>query len=101
MKKKLVIPEYAKSNTGRVYHRGFAPVDARLARYARFSRSCYNCDSYYQASGDGDEVCQDPEVTQYDMVITENNIFCSRWKPPKRKEQMSVKSIFKNQKLRG
>ena len=43
--------------------------------------SCYNCDNFYQAVGDEEELCQDAGVLMYDMVITENNIYCSHWTP--------------------
>jgi hypothetical protein len=100
-KSRLSIPAAQDESAGQIHRRGFAPVDARLVKYARYSRSCYNCDSYCQAPGDQCEVCQDPEVTKYDMVVTETNIFCSRWKPPKRKEPPSVRALFKSQQSGG
>lgn len=55
--------------------------------------SCYNCDFFYQAVGDDTEVCQNSEVLQFDMIVTETSIYCNRWRISHREE--SNNSIFK------
>jgi len=64
-----------------LFTHGYKEVRDRVAAGAKFARSCFNCASYYQASGDTEEVCQNPEVLQYDMVVEGNNIYCLKWKP--------------------
>lgn len=77
-----------------LFTRGYSPVRNRVGKGSRFTMSCYNCEHYYQASGDNTEVCQNPSVLKYDMVITENNIYCNKWELSHR--DSSVKSLFKN-----
>ncbi len=63
------------------FQRGYEPVREKLNKAPRFSMSCGNCSSYYQAEGDTEECCQDPSVLEYDMVIEENRVYCIKWKP--------------------
>lgn len=86
------------------FGRGYAELNTRLEKRSRFTMSCYNCDYFYQTAEDEEEVCQNPNVLQYDMVVSENNIYCNLWTNCKdkqdqklRREQAvpTVKSIFK------
>lgn len=84
--------------------RGFSDVHEKMSKSSKFIRSCYNCDSYFQAPGDKDECCQNPNVTQYDVAITENNICCSYWKPVQIRVQRgpkTVKELFMQRKQGG
>ena len=76
-----------------MFTKGYSDVRQRVEKGSRFTMSCYNCDFYYQASGDKEEVCQNPDVLKYDMVVTDTSIYCNRWKLCRRTQ--SVKSIFK------
>ena len=76
-----------------MFTKGYSDVRQRVEKGSRFTMSCYNCDYYYQASGDNEEVCQNPDVLKYDMVVTDTSIYCNRWKLCRRTQ--SVKSIFK------
>lgn len=75
-----------------IFTRGYDESRERLAKNPYYTRSCFNCACYYQASGDKEEVCQDPDVLPYDMVVTENNVYCLRWRPSstKKTEQQSL-----------
>jgi len=63
------------------FTRGYKESRERLRTNAKFLRSCYNCAFYYQAVGDKEEVCQNPSVLEYDMVVTETNVYCLNWVP--------------------
>lgn len=76
-----------------IFSRGYHVSREKLAKNAYYSRSCFNCDYYYQASGDKEEMCQNPDVLQYDMVVTENNVYCLKWQPSSNKS--SQQSLFK------
>lgn len=81
-----------------VFNRGYNEVRQRVEKGSRYTMSCYNCDYYYQAVGDKTEVCQNPEVLKYDMVVSETSIYCTKWKPAQRASTTptkSVKGLFK------
>lgn len=82
-----------KSTKKELFSRGFGSVQSKLLKKNRFVMSCYNCAYFYQAVGDSEELCQNPDVLRYDMTITENNISCTKWEPCLRSQ--SVKSLFK------
>lgn len=74
-----------------IFTRGYQESRDRLAKNSHFTRSCFNCAYYYQASGDKEEVCQNQDVLQYDMVVTDNNVYCVKWRPHiTKKEQQSL-----------
>lgn len=75
------------------FSRGYGEVRQKISKKSKFTMSCYNCEHYYQDVGDKEEVCQNPDVLSYDMVVNENTVYCSRWEMVKR--QSSAKSIFK------
>lgn len=64
-----------------VFTRGYKECREKLSKNSTFSRSCFNCEHYYQASGDKEEVCQNESVLSYDMVVTDNQIYCVKWQP--------------------
>lgn len=74
-----------------VFSRGYKECRDRLSKNSTFTRSCFNCDYYYQASGDKEEVCQNVEVLEYDMVVTSNNISCLKWKHENKKNSLFKK----------
>lgn len=82
-----------KSRNTALFSRGYSDVRERVSKNSRFTMSCYNCEYFYQAVGDTTEVCQNPDVLKYDMVVTESSIYCNRWKLCSRKQD--VKSLFK------
>ena len=63
------------------FTRGYSECRNRLSANSYYTRSCFNCAHYYQASGDKEEVCQNSDVLPYDMVVDGNNIYCLQWKP--------------------
>lgn len=62
-----------------IFSRGYKESRERLAKNSTFSRSCFNCKYFYQASGDKEEMCQNQSVLQYDMVATPTNVYCLKW----------------------
>ena len=94
-KPRLKAPEVVeeKPTKASLFTRGYDPVRQKVSKGSRFTMSCYNCEYFYQAVGDKEEVCQNPDVLKYDMVITDTSIYCNRWEMTKRKQ--SAKSIFK------
>ena len=64
-----------------IFSRGYHISREKLAKNSYYSRSCFNCDCYYQASGDREEMCQNPDVLEYDMVVSDNNVYCLKWRP--------------------
>jgi hypothetical protein len=64
-----------------VFTRGYDHFREKLSKNPYYSRSCFNCAYFYQAVGDKEEVCQNPDVIEYDMVVDDNNVYCVHWKP--------------------
>lgn len=63
-----------------VFTRGYKESRERLSKNPYYTRSCFNCVYYYQASGDKEEMCQNQDVLQYDMIVDGNNVYCLKWK---------------------
>ena len=76
-----------------LFSRGYSDVRRRVEKGSKFTNSCFNCDFYYKAEGDREELCQNPEVLKYDMIVTETGIYCNRWRLTRREQ--SAKSLFK------
>lgn len=74
-------PQRKKRNRKPLFTRGYQESRQRLNKNPYYTRSCFNCADYYQASGDKEEVCQNPDVLQYDMVVSDNNVYCLKWRP--------------------
>lgn len=75
------------------FSKGYKDSREKVKRSAKFTRSCFNCDYFYKTMSDKEEVCQNPNVTQFDLVTEENNIFCCYWRQSERKEDSN--SLFK------
>lgn len=73
------------------FSRGYKEVRERVSKGSKFTMSCYNCEYFYQDYSDKEEVCQNPNVLKYDMVITATNIYCNHWKMNKRKGSTTFK----------
>ena len=79
------------------FERGYSTLHAKMEKSAKFTMSCTNCDYYYQASGDKEEVCQHISVLEYDMVVDGGRIYCSMWRQlghEEREEKRSKSSKF-------
>lgn len=72
------------------FSRGYGAVRERVSKGSVYTMSCYNCEYFYQDFGDKEEVCQNPNVLQYDMVVTPTNIYCNRWKISSRKSNTTT-----------
>lgn len=64
-----------------IFTRGYKDCREKVNSGSKFVRSCFNCAHFYQDHGDTEEVCQNPEVIEYDMIVEGNTIYCLKWKP--------------------
>ena len=69
------------------YSRGYDAARERVKKHVKAVCSCFNCEHYYQGKYDASEVCQNPEVLEYDMVVEENRIYCIQWQPTQKKRR--------------
>ena len=63
-------------------------------KFNKYTMSCDNCDYFYQADGDEEELCQNSNVLAYDLVQTSHSVYCLYWKPVKPKH--NNETAFKN-----
>lgn len=75
------------------FGRGYKPFREKSG--SKYVMSCFNCNFFYQAVGDKEDLCQNPDVLEYDMINTESSIYCLRWQPVKGKPEEN-KSGFKS-----
>lgn len=68
------------NDTKSLFSKGYGAVREQTNRCAVYLKSCESCDFFSQEDGDTEELCQNPNVTRYDMSVTETNICCSLWK---------------------
>ena len=94
-------PPKSQPDKKTLFNRGFNEVRHRVEKGSKYTMSCYNCDHYYQAVGDKTEVCQNPEVLKYDMVVTETSIYCTKWRLAERVSNSPTKSVKGLFKKRG
>lgn len=62
------------------FTKGYDDIKSKTKRAFRFMRMCDNCKYYYKDEGDEEELCQNPNVLKYDIVIDDNRTYCSYWK---------------------
>lgn len=74
-----------------LFTKGYDEVNDRVSKGSKFTMSCYNCQFYYQTEEDTEEMCQNPEVLEYDMVMTPTSIYCNRWRPVQHKSTTQFK----------
>lgn len=68
-----------KPDKKKMFSRGYKECRERLSNNSYYSKSCFNCEFYYQSSGDKEEVCQNDDVLEYDMIVEGNNVYCLKW----------------------
>lgn len=95
----------SKKSTYPLISRGYSIAREKAVKSSKFLKSCYSCKYYYQTEEDEEEVCQNPNVLPYDMVMTSSNIYCSLWKlssqtTEKQKENFKKCKSRKNPKLK-
>lgn len=73
------------------FERGYKPVREKVSKGSKYTMSCFNCEYYYQEHGDKEEMCQNPNVLKYDMVVTQTSIYCNQWKLCKRRSATAFK----------
>jgi hypothetical protein len=68
----------------------------------KYMRSCFNCKYYYRAIGDSTELCQNNNVLKYDMIVSDNNIYCTQWDIEKSsiEDVVTAKQLFKKSRKR-
>jgi hypothetical protein len=76
------------------FERGYGAVEGKLKKSAKYISSCDNCDFFYQAVGDDEEMCQNPAVLKYDLIITEERVYCTHWAPVTHKSVVAGGGMF-------
>lgn len=94
MKKKKT--DETKKKKTNVFNRGYSGVREKIGKGSRYTMSCFNCEHFFKDFGDVEEVCQNPDVLKYDMVVTPTNVYCNRWELSYR--VTSAKQLFKKGK---
>lgn len=65
--------------------KGFKPLRAKLEDSPgamKAIRDCSNCQAFFSIRSAKEEICNDTNVTEYDMTYEENGrIYCTFWKP--------------------
>ena len=77
------------------FQRGYEEVRNRIGK-SKYIMSCFNCEHFFRDIDDHEEVCQNPQVLKYDMVVTPTNIYCNHWELSYRTTK--VKSLFKKRR---
>lgn len=72
------------------FSRGYSDSRNKVKKAVKFMRSCFNCDFFYKTMSDKEEVCQNPNVTQFDLVVEDNNAYCCFWKQSGRESEDSL-----------
>lgn len=63
-----------------MFERGYNKVREVVERNAMYVKSCFNCN--YLVEEDGEDVCSNDNVLEYDLIVEENGrIYCHYWKP--------------------
>lgn len=81
------------------FNRGYKEVREKVAKSLKYSRSCFNCEYFYKTMSDKEEMCQNSNVTQFDIVTASNNIYCCYWKMSERKDNSLFKGTGRNRVL--
>ena len=71
---------------------GYKEVRKRMDKRSKFLMSCRSCRYFYQGKDEDYELCHNNSVTQYDMVNTPTNFYCTFWEGEgtKNSEQKSI-----------
>lgn len=69
-----------KSEKRRLFSKGFKPV-LKKAQNNKYIKSCDSCTFFYEALGDKEELCQNPNVLEYDIQVDGNRVYCGWWEP--------------------
>lgn len=78
------------------FSRGYDKVRDKVSKGGKYIMCCQNCNFFRKETGDEEEVCQNPDVLQYDIIITENSVYCLKWQPYKFTTRK--KSLFKQKR---
>ena len=81
------------------FERGFNVSRKKAKKGIKYLRSCFNCNYFYKAVGDEDEVCQNPNVSEYDLVVDNNRVYCTYWSPIKEEKDSLFIGTGRNRKL--
>lgn len=60
--------------------RGYSSIREKVTKSARYMRACENCKFYFQTTEDEEEVCQNPEVLEFDICQDGDRVYCAFWK---------------------
>ena len=82
-----------------VFKKGFESVRERITtgRTSKYVMSCFNCNHYFKAPGDVEELCQNSQVLKYDIIVDGGRVYCSFWELFKTEEKTAA-YLFKRRK---
>mgnify|MGYP000086900478 CR=1 FL=1 len=76
-----------------LFKKGFKPVVKQLMKRSKYVMSCESCKYLYKGEGDDEELCQNSNVTEWDMITDERAIYCTYWTPCGEVESDKRKSV--------
>lgn len=69
-----------------LFTRGFKELKEKQQKGIKFIRHCNSCHFYFSEVEGQEECCQNESVLPYDVVMTEDSIFCHYWLSPQNKD---------------
>ena len=73
-----------------MFSRGYKQVREKISKPNKYLMCCQNCKYFSREKGDTEEVCQNDSVLSYDIVTSENSVYCLKWQPYEYKNQNSL-----------
>ena len=89
-----------RGGKSKIFHEGYGEVSDRLSKRNKYLMSCKSCVHFFQTHDDEYELCQNENVTEFDMVNTESSVYCSYWQPvggvSEREKRMSMEDYIES-----
>ena len=63
------------------FERGYKIAREKTAKGSKFIRSCMNCVHFGRSGNSKHDKCLNNEVSQYDIIVEGNNVYCTLWTP--------------------
>ena len=73
-----------------MFSRGYGEVRNKVAKGSKYIMCCQNCRFFSKEKGDTEELCQNDSVLSYDIVTSENSVYCLKWQPYEYKNENSL-----------
>ena len=75
------------------FTRGYSGTREKVSKKSKYTMSCFNCEYCYKLREDAEELCQNPEVLKYDMIVEGDVVYCNQWSMVRR--DVDVRTLFK------